>query len=117
MKAIEEEVVQQLLEQFLDKPIYLHLETTNGAYASHHNRDAYNVGVFIRNAKVRCQQMKISGNPTSYRVGLKTEDGWVYAEGLRDFQVDDYGRLLIAGHDEAGRLLVTLEISETPFPS
>jgi len=117
MKAIKQDVVQQLLERFIDKPVYLHLETTNGAYASHHDRAAYNVGVFIRNAKVRYQQVKISGNSTSYRIGLKTEDGWVYAEGLRDYQVDNSERLLIAGHDEAGRLLVTLEISETPFPS
>ncbi|MCZ0703338.1 hypothetical protein J2T56_002877 [Natronobacillus azotifigens] len=117
MKKIEHNTVQRLLDQFIDKVVYLHLETTNGAYATHHNREAYNVGVFIRNAKVTFHQAKISGNEASYRVGLKTADGWIYAEGVREYELDQKGRLLLAGHDAEGRLLVTLEISETPFPS
>lgn len=117
MEAINRGTVQGLLDKFINKTVYLHLETTNGAYATHHNRDAFNVGVFFRNAQVRFQQAKISGDEKTYRVGLKTENGWVYAEGVREYLLDQSGRLLIAGHDHEGRLLVTLELSETPFPS
>ncbi|WP_067840263.1 YojF family protein [Amphibacillus sediminis] len=115
MNKIDPIVVQEQLNQFVNQPVFIHLETTNGAYATHHNRAAYNVGAFIRNAKVCFTQAKISGDPTNYRVGLKTEIGWVYAEGLRDYQLDQPGCLLLAGHDDQGRLLVTLEISHQPF--
>lgn len=43
-------------------------------------------------------------------------DGWIYAQGLTDFEVDAKGRLLLAGHDEEGRLAVSLQLSRTPFP-
>lgn len=115
MEAIDKTKVQLELERFLNKDVYIHIETTNGAYASHHNEKAFNVGVFMRNAKVSYHQAKIVGNPTSYRIGLKTENGWIYAEGLREYEIDEEGHLLIAGHDQEGRLLVTLEISQTPF--
>lgn len=115
MELIDQEKVQDELEKFLNEDVYIHIETTNGAYASHHNEKTFNVGVFMRNAKVRYNQAKIVGNPTSYRVGLKTENGWIYAEGVREYEIDDEGHLLIAGHDQEGRLLVTLEISKTPF--
>lgn len=115
MEAIDQEKVQNELDKFLNEDVYIHIETTNGAYASHHNEKTYNVGVFLRNAKVRYHQAKIIGNPTSYRVGLKTENGWIYAEGVREYEIDDEGHLLIAGHDQEGRLLVTLEISKTQF--
>src|SRR5699024_7607424 len=67
MKPIEIERVQQQLEEFTDKDVYIHLETTNGAYASHLNK-AYNVGAYIRNAKVNFSQAKIIGAGNSYRV-------------------------------------------------
>ncbi|MBH0230914.1 YojF family protein [Halobacillus yeomjeoni] len=115
MKAIEQEIVQNKINDFADKDVYVHLETTNGAYASHFNENAYNVGAFIRNAKVRYQHGKIVSTGGSYRVGLKLDLGWVYAEGVTDFEIDDKDRLLMAGHDREGRLMVALEISETPF--
>ncbi|WP_096269451.1 YojF family protein [Paucisalibacillus globulus] len=115
MKPIELDKVQEKLESFIDKDVYVHLETTNGAYASHVNAKAYNVGVYIRNAKVRFNQAKIVGEGKSYRAGLKMEIGWIYAEGLTDWEIFEGEKLLMAGHDREGRLMVALQISETPF--
>lgn len=42
--------------------------------------------------------------------------GWIYAEGLTDYEIDGQGRLLMAGHDEEGRLAVALQLSRTPWP-
>lgn len=114
MKAIEKEIVQQHLDHFKDKQVYVHLETTNGAYASHFGNQGVNVGAYIRNAKLTYTNAVIQGN-SSYRVGLKTELGWVYAEGLTDFEMYKENQLLLAGHDADGRLMVALQISETPF--
>ncbi|MBM7551393.1 YojF family protein [Thalassobacillus pellis] len=115
MEAIDREKVQQAINQFAGKDVYVHLETTNGAYASHFDENAYNVGAFIRNAHVKYEHGKIVGTGGSYRIGLKLDLGWVYAEGVTDYEVDDQNRLLMAGHDREGRLMVALEISETPF--
>ena len=41
--------------------------------------------------------------------------GWVYAQGITHFELDEHGRLLMAGLDYSGKLAVALEISETPF--
>ncbi|RKQ35561.1 YojF family protein [Oceanobacillus halophilus] len=115
MKPIEIKKVQNTLNKYKDKEVYVHLETTNGAYASHFNDKAYNVGAYIRNAKVRFNQAKIIGDGKSYRVGLKMEIGWIYAEGLTDWTIHEETKLLMAGHDREGRLMVSLEISDTPF--
>ncbi|MYL34008.1 DUF1806 family protein [Pontibacillus yanchengensis] len=114
MEMIQIDKVQEALDHLANKDVYVHLETTNGAYASHFNSNAYNVGAFIRNAKVRYKHAKIVGSET-FRIGLKMDHGWVYAEGLTQWEVDDKGRLIMAGHDAEGRLMVALEISETPF--
>jgi hypothetical protein len=115
MKPIELDKVQEKLESFVGKDVYIHLETTNGAYASHVNEKAYNVGVYIRNANVRFNQAKIVGDGKSYRAGLKMDIGWIYAEGLTDWTIHEGEKLLMAGHDREGRLMVALQISETPF--
>ncbi|WP_163970524.1 YojF family protein [Oceanobacillus halotolerans] len=115
MKPIEKENVQATLERFINKDVYIHIETTNGAYASHFNDKAYNVGAYVRNATVRFTQAKIVGDGNVYRVGLKMEKGWIYAEGLTDWVIHEEEKLLLAGHDREGRLMVSLQISETPF--
>lgn len=115
MKSIEMEEVQERLDFFTDKDVFVHLETTNGAYASHLDDKAYNVGAYIRNAKVKFSQAKIVGNDATYRVGLKMGIGWIYAEGLTDWTIHGENQLLLAGHDREGRLMVSLQISETPF--
>lgn len=114
MKAIDAEKVQQILEGFTNREVYVHLETTNGAYATHVNEKAYTVGAYIRNAKVSFEQAKIVGNGKSFRTGLKMDIGWIYAEGLTDWEIQD-NQLLLAGHDREGRLMVALQISEKPF--
>ncbi|MEJ8778508.1 YojF family protein [Pseudogracilibacillus sp. ICA-222130] len=114
MKAINKTEVQEMLDRFKGKEVYLHLETTNGAYASHFGNKGVNVGAYIRNAKLTYTEGKIEGTPESYRIGLKSELGWVYAEGLREWEIFEQ-KLLVAGHDAEGRLMVAFQLSETPF--
>ncbi|MDA8441817.1 MAG: YojF family protein [Peptococcaceae bacterium] len=114
MGPIEKSKVQASLDALLQRDVYLHLETTNGAYAAHFQESKMVVGAYIRNGRVCFSRGVIAGDGP-YRVGLKLEIGWVYAEGLTDFEVDSAGRLLLAGHDDQGRLAVALELSESPF--
>lgn len=115
MRPIEREKVQEKLDDFINKSVYIHLETTNGAYASHFDQKGVNVGAYIRNVHVTFNQAKIIGNGVSYRVGLKMGKGWIYAEGLTDWTIHEEDQLLLAGHDQEGRLMVALQISEKPF--
>jgi len=114
MEQIVAEKVQAAIDHLADQEVYLHLETTNGAYASHHNESFFSAGAYIRNALVTYVSGKIVGGGP-YRVGLKLAIGWVYAEGLTHYELDAEGRLLLAGHDNDGKLAVALEISPTPF--
>jgi|SRR5699024_9332594 len=114
LELIEKESVQQLLNKFVDKEVYIHLETTNGAYASHFGNKGINVGAFIRNAKLTYSKAVIEGD-RGFRVGLNTQLGWVYGEGLTHVEWFEDSKLLLAGHDDEGRLMVALQISETPF--
>lgn len=114
LKLVDPKTVQELINQFADKAVYIHLETTNGAYASHHNDDFFSSGAYIRNALVQYESGKITGTGP-FRVGLKIQLGWVYAEGITHFELDKQNRLLLAGHDYQGKLAVALEISQTPF--
>jgi hypothetical protein len=114
MEPVIVETVQKELERFVNQDVYIHLETTNGAYASHFNEGFFSSGAYIRNALVQYERGKITGDGP-YRIGLKMPIGWIYAEGITHFEVDPTGRLLLAGHDYQGKLAVCLEISLTPF--
>ncbi|KOO46346.1 YojF family protein [Priestia koreensis] len=114
MKPIDKVKLQEQLTNYFTDDVYVHLETTNGAYASHFNDKVMTVGAFIRNGKVQIKQGKITGD-RPYRVGLEMNDGWIYAEGLTDWEIDEEGRLLMAGHDFDGRLAIALQLSHTPF--
>lgn len=114
MQAIDKDTVQKQLNHFKNKPVYVHLETTNGAYASHFGNEGVNVGAYIRNAQITYTEAVIKGE-VGHRVGLKTTTGWLYAEGLTDWELYEGKQLLLAGHDPDGRLMVALQISETPF--
>ncbi|MDN4492053.1 YojF family protein [Ureibacillus aquaedulcis] len=114
MKEVQVNELQELLNSFANKDVYIHLETTNGAYASHFDEKVFNAGAFIRNVKIRYELAKII-NDTPHRVGLKMNHGWVYAQGITHYELDEKGRLLMAGLDFTGKLAVALEISETPF--
>lgn len=106
--------VQKELDHLAKKEVYIHLETTNGAYASHFDESFFSSGAYIRNALLQYEHGKITGSGP-FRIGLKMSFGWVYAEGITHFEVDDKGRLLLAGHDFSGKLAVALQISEEPF--
>ncbi|QOR84690.1 YojF family protein [Geobacillus stearothermophilus] len=114
MQPIDTAAVQEALDRFANRDVYIHLETTNGAYASHHNERFFSAGAYIRNARIRFTRGKITG-PGPYRVGLKLQIGWVYAEGLTHWEWTNEGQLLLAGHDYEGKLAVALELSDTPF--
>lgn len=114
MQPIQPSDVQHLLDHFANKDIFIHLETTNGAYASHYDKNAFTSGAYIRNARIQYEQGKITGTDP-YRIGLRLQIGWVYAEGLTHFEVDEQNRLLIAGHNHEGKLAVALQLSEQPF--
>ncbi len=114
MQPINQDAVQKALDEFSNKDVYVHLETTNGAYASHYNQSFHNAGAYIRNVQLRYSHGKITGEGP-YRAGLKLDIGWVYAEGLTDWEVDEKGRLLLAGHDQDGKLAVALQLSVEPF--
>lgn len=114
MEQVEQKAVQAEIDRFANKDVYLHLETTNGAYATHLDGKAYSAGAYIRNALVRYEHGKITGSGP-WRIGLKLNIGWVYAEGITHFEVDKEGRLLLAGHDPEGKLAVALELSTKPF--
>ncbi|AEH49317.1 YojF family protein [Parageobacillus thermoglucosidasius] len=114
MQPIDVCEVQAALNRFANQDVYIHLETTNGAYASHHNEGFFSVGAYIRNGLIRFSRGKITGN-RPYRVGLKLDFGWVYAEGLTDWELTGKGQLLLAGHDQEGRLAVALQLSREPF--
>jgi hypothetical protein len=114
LELVDLKTVQETINHFANKDVYIHLETTNGAYATHHNETFFSAGAYIRNALVKYELGKITGNGP-YRVGLKIQLGWVYAEGITHFEIDEQDRLLLAGHDPQGKLAVALEISLTPF--
>lgn len=116
MELIEKQQVQELLNQYQEKPVYLHVETTNGAYASHFDEKVFNAGTFLRNIQVSYIQGIITGGGKEpFRVGLKLNGGWVYVQGLTHFEIDEQGRFLMAGLNYQGQLAAALEISETPF--
>jgi hypothetical protein len=117
LQPIQTGEVQACLQQFCGQPVYIHLEATTGSYAegSFGTSTAGTFTAFIRNAAVRFGRAVITGTGP-YRVGLQMEAGWVFAGGLTDWELDAEGRLLLAGHNDAGMLTVALEISLTPFP-
>lgn len=109
MQPIDPEALRRQLHAFAGEPVYLHLETTRGAYT----KNTY--GAFARNVVVCYDQAGVASTGP-YRVGLRLAEGWVFAEGLTHWELDGEGRLLLAGHDDEGRLTVALELSRRPFP-
>lgn len=111
--------VQAELQKYVGRDVFLHLETTNGAYAAEgltNGTKAMAVCAYVRNAVVRFDRATLAGTGP-YRAGLQMAQGWIYAEGLTDWEINSEGRLLLAGHDEMGRLAVALQLSLTPFPA
>ncbi|MBO1199252.1 YojF family protein [Staphylococcus simiae] len=117
LEPIQEQEVLNLLTSYENKPVYLHVETTNGAYANHFDQRVFNAGTFLRNIQVTFEHAQLKGgNKDPYRIGLKlTNGGWVYVQGLTHYEVNHNNEFLIAGFNYEGQLAATLEISERPF--
>ncbi|MGO4374543.1 YojF family protein [Paenibacillus sp. YIM B09110] len=114
MNPIHPGTVQSAIDKLKDQDLYLHLEMTSGAYASHFDSSRHPAANFISNAVIRYSHGSIAGSGP-YRVGLKTEGGWIYSEGLTHYEESDTERLIMAGHDGQGKLVVALQLSRTPF--
>lgn len=108
MIPIQKEEIQKILQTLINQDLYIHMETTTGAYARNQAE------VYLRNAVVRFSQGRIKGEGP-YRIGLKMEHGWIYADGLTHWELDDQERLLMAGYDPEGKLTVALQLSREPF--
>ncbi|WP_209123464.1 YojF family protein [Alkalihalobacillus sp. BA299] len=113
MEAINKELVQQAINHLANREVYVHLETTNGAYTAYRNGTPFSAGVFIRNSKISFEHGKVTGEGP-FRVGLKIELGWVYAEGVTHWTMEGE-QILLAGLDDKGRLAVSLQLSPQPF--
>lgn len=96
-------------ESFTGKTLYLHVETTAGAYT------AGGFGAFVRNVQARIERLALRGNGP-FRVGAETDGGFIYTEGVTHWEVDGQGRLCLEGHDDQGRLTVCFELSPTALP-
>ncbi|GAF09897.1 hypothetical protein JCM16418_4058 [Paenibacillus pini JCM 16418] len=81
MELINPASVQLLIDSLKNEDLYIHLEMTTGAYASHEDDSKFTASTFIRNGKVQYNLGSISGFGP-YRVGLKMQEGWVYCQGL-----------------------------------
>lgn len=103
-----------MIDRLINQDLYIHLEMTTGAYAAHLDSSKHPAATFITNAVIRFTHGSISGTGP-YRVGLKMKQGWVYSEGLTHFDETDTTRLILAGHDGQGKLVVALQLSPEPF--
>jgi len=117
LEPIKEQEVLDLLTSYSNQPVYLHVETTNGAYANHFDQRVFNAGTFLRNIVVTFEHAQLKGGDKDpYRVGLKLKDGgWVYVQGLTHYEVNENNKFLIAGFNYEGQLAATIEISKQPF--
>lgn len=114
MESINIIEVQKELNKFTNVHLYYHLETSNGSYNSIEGKGLTSVCTFVRNNKLSFDRGVITGEGP-YRVGLRLQDGWLYAEGLTDWELTEQQQLLLAGHDDEGRVLIALELSKHPF--
>ena len=114
MQLINQPEILYRIDKLKDLELYIHLEMTTGAYASHLDSSKHPAATFITNAKIQYSHGSISGNGP-YRVGLKMEQGWIYSEGLTHFEESETERLIMAGHDSQGKLIVSLQLSREPF--
>ncbi|WP_028612357.1 YojF family protein [Paenibacillus harenae] len=115
MQPINTKAIQQRIDRMKDQDLYLHLELTTGAYAAHLDSSKHPAATFVSNAVIRYTHGSISEGDGPYRVGLKMPQGWVYSEGLTHYEESDTERLIMAGHDSRGKLVVALQLSREPF--
>jgi len=114
MELIDPVKVQRLIDDLKEQELYIHLEMTTGAYAAHFDSSKHPAATFITNVKISYSHGTIAGSGP-YRVGLKMGHGWVYSEGLTHYETDVTDRLIMAGHDSQGKLVVALQLSREAF--
>lgn len=114
MQQIDLDKVQAELDRRRGVPVWLHLETTTGSYTALGPEKRPPVIAFVRNTSINYERGQILGEGP-FRVGLKLDGGWVYAEGLTDFEITERDELLLAGHDKEGNLTVALQLSASRF--
>jgi hypothetical protein len=114
MQLIKPSEIQHRIDLLKDQDLYVHLEMTTGAYAAHLDSTKHPAANFITNAIIRYSHGSISGNGP-YRVGLKMLQGWIYTEGLTHWEESEPERLIMAGHDSNGKLVVALQLSRESF--
>jgi hypothetical protein len=114
VRPIDRDSIQAELDDRLGQELYLHLETTTGSYTKLGPEKKNPVIAFVRNARISYARGTVTGTGP-YRVGLKLGEGWVYADGLTDYEVNERGELLLAGLDCEGQLTMALQLSQTPF--
>jgi len=101
MEPIVKKKVEEALQAFHGCRTYVHAEVIPGG--------------FVRNAAVDVRQAHIAGDGP-YRIAVQFDhDGWIRMENLTHFEIDGKRRLLLAGHDDQGRLSTVLELSFAPF--
>lgn len=117
LEPIQPTQVQELLTSYENQKVYLHVETTNGTYASHFDERVFNASTFLRNIEVTIEHAQLKGGEKDpFRVGLKLADqGWVYVQGLTHYEVNEANEFLLAGFNYEGQLAATLELSTKPF--
>ncbi|MDQ0090377.1 hypothetical protein J2T12_003800 [Paenibacillus anaericanus] len=115
MQLINQSEVQRRLDMLKEQDLYIHLEMTTGAYAAHRDSSKHPAATFITNAIIRYSHGSISETGGPYRVGLKMNEGWIYSEGLTHYEETETDRLIMAGHDSQGKLIVSLQLSPQPF--
>lgn len=117
MEKIRPEKVQEILNGYQNKKVYIHVEITSGMYASHLDSNVFNAGTFLRNIQVEFTQGALRGGENGeYRVGLKLSNGgWIYVLGLTDYEVNENNEFIMHGFNHEGRLASALEISSKEF--
>lgn len=117
MKEIVQQHVQEILNDYTDKEVYIHVEITGGMYASHFNEEVFNASTFVRNVCVNIEKATIKeGDRGQYRIGLKLDNGgWVYVMGLTHYVINEDSELIIHGFNYEGKLASALQISTLPF--
>ncbi|WP_199620836.1 DUF1806 family protein [Paenibacillus alkalitolerans] len=102
MKKINKTEVHKELQAFVGQDAYIHSEATSF--------------VFVRNFRISITECHIAGEGP-YRVAIRFErNGWLRTEGLTHYEIDEQGRLLLAGYDDRGRMNVALELGKEAFP-
>ena len=114
MRPIDIQAVQSEIDRRCCHDVYLHLETTTGSYTMLGPEKRPPVIAFARNVTITYDRGKVTGTGP-FRVGLKLGSGWVYADGLTHFEVNERQELLLAGIDGEGQLTVALQLSSAPF--